>query len=245
MTSQWTVAPAQDEWALFLDLDGTLIDMAPTPHSVRVSSDLPPLLARVSRRFGGSLALVSGRCIADLDTLLHPLHFPAAGIHGIERRDVRGDIHYAGFLPEDLGPARQELRNFVARHRGLLLEDKGRSLALHFRLAPELESAVYEIIEHVLTHLPVETHVQPGHCVIEIKSGRANKRTAIEQFMQEPPFAGRVPVFVGDDLTDRDGFGYVESIGGHAILVGPDPEEGRGWLPDPAAVRAWLQSLAI
>lgn len=243
MTSPWMVSPARKEWALFLDLDGTLVELAPTPHSIRVASDLPSTLARVSRRFGGSLALVSGRSIADLDTLLHPLRFPAAGIHGIERRDARGDIHYAGLSPEDLEPARKDLRGFVARHKGLLLEDKGRSLALHFRLAPELESAVYQIIEQVLKHLPVETHVQPGHCVIEIKSGRANKRTAIEQFMQEPPFAGRVPVFVGDDLTDRDGFGYVESVGGHAVLVGPDPEEGRGWLPDPAAVRAWLQSL--
>jgi trehalose 6-phosphate phosphatase len=208
-----------------------------------VSPELPSILAKLSRRFDGSVALISGRAIADLDILLHPLHFPAAGIHGIERRDARGDLHYAGFLPEDLEPARTELRAFVAKHSGLLLEDKGRSLAVHFRLAPELESAVYEIIEHVLARLPVETHVQPGHCVIEIKSGRANKRTAIEQFMQEPPFAGRVPVFVGDDLTDRDGFSYVESIGGHAVLVGPDPEEGRGWLPDPTAVHAWLLSL--
>jgi trehalose 6-phosphate phosphatase len=245
MTSTWQAPPASDEWAIFLDLDGTLVDIAPTPHSIKIHSDLPPLLAKLSRRLGGSVAFVSGRSIADLDLLMHPLHFPAAGIHGIERRDARGDLHYAGLAPEDLEPARVELRNFVSKHSGLLLEDKGRSLALHFRLAPELESAVYQIIEHVLQRLPVETHVQPGHCVIEIKSGRANKRTAIEQFMQEPPFAGRVPIFVGDDLTDRDGFTYVESIGGHAVLVGPDPEEGRGWLPDPAAVHQWLQTLTV
>lgn len=243
MTRRWIVPTPSDDWALFLDVDGTLLEIAATPDAVQVGADLPPLLAEVSGRFNNALALISGRCIRDLDTLFNPYRFPAAGIHGVERRDTSGVIHSTGLTPEDLEPARSELRRFTERHSGLLLEDKGRSLALHYRLAPWLESEAREIVNQAIAKLRVPAHVQPGHCVIEIKSGCATKRTAIEQFMQEPPFNGRVPVFVGDDLTDRDGFVYVESVGGHAVYVAPDPEPGRGWLPHPAAVREWLKSL--
>ena len=236
--------PADDGWSLFLDVDGTLLELAPTPDAVIVGPELPELLARLSRRFGGALAIVSGRCIAELDQLFYPFRFPAAGIHGIELRDARGELHYAGLRDVDLEWARAELRRFVAQHPGLILEDKGRALALHFRQAPELESAVQTVLGRVLPALPAEAHLQPGHCVIEIKSAAADKRTAIQRFLEEPPFAGRVPVFVGDDVTDHEGLDYVESIGGHAVFVGPAPRHVRGWLPDPAAVRSWLRSLA-
>ncbi|MFO7277253.1 MAG: trehalose-phosphatase [Pseudomonadota bacterium] len=243
MASDWIVPAPSDDWALFLDVDGTLIDIAPTPDSVRVSPGLPQLLDRLCTRFGGSLALISGRPIAVLDELFRPFRFPAAGIHGVERRDVQGRMHYSGLTAEALDPARIELRRFVERHPGLLLEDKGRSLAIHFRQIPHLERQVQAFVQTLLPSLPPQIQVQPGHFVIEIKSAAANKRTAIEQFMQEPPFAGRVPVFLGDDVTDRDGFQYVEQEGGHALFVGPSPESGRGWLPNPGAVREWLRSL--
>jgi trehalose 6-phosphate phosphatase len=242
MTRSWMTPALSDDWALFLDLDGTLLEIAPTPDAVQVTPDLPSVLATLRQRLQGALALVSGRAISDLDALLHPLQFPAAGIHGIERRDAQGDIHLSGLSSEDLDPARAELLAFVATHPGTLLEDKGRALALHFRQAPELAVVALQAAERLLTKLPKDTRVQPGHCVVEIKGGRANKYSAIQQFMQELPFSGRVPVFVGDDLTDRDGFAYVESVGGHAIVVGPEPEKGRGWLPNPAAVRDWLRS---
>ena len=235
---------AREDWALFLDVDGTLIDIAATPQSVRLSPDLPPLLHELQARLGGALALISGRSIADLDALFRPYRFPAAGIHGIERRDARGELHALGLTPEQLEPARVELQQLVDQYPGLLLEDKGRSLALHYRQVPELEPRARAAVLAVLRRLPAQTHLQPGHCVLEIKSGAANKRTAIEQFMQEPPFAGRVPVFIGDDVTDRDGFEFVESADGHAIFVGPEPQQGRGWLPNPAAVREWLKGLA-
>jgi trehalose 6-phosphate phosphatase len=242
-----TIPPPSGDWALFLDVDGTLVDIAPTPLEIEVSAELPARLGRLSRRCGGSLAIVSGRPIASIDRLFHPFRFPAAGIHGSERRDALGNLHFTGLTSTDLEPARAELRHFAARHPSILLEDKGRSLALHFRQAPELEAAVRETLERVRVHLPADTHLQPGHCVIEIKGGSASKRAAVEQFMQEPPFAGRVPIYVGDDLTDLDALGYVQSVGGQGIFVGPESKPGHGWLhgwlPDPQAVRDWLRSL--
>jgi trehalose 6-phosphate phosphatase len=237
------VPHVSNDWALFLDVDGTLVDLATTPETIEIHADLPPLLGRLSRRSGGSLALVSGRTLADLDRLFHPFRFPAAGIHGSERRDALGHLHFAGLTSADLAPARTELQRFVAQHPGPLLEDKGRGLALHFRQAPELETAVRELLERVRVRLPADAHLQPGHCVIEIKGGASNKRTAVEQFLREPPFAGRVPIYVGDDLTDLDALAYVESVGGHGVFVGPESKPGHGWLPDPAAVREWLRSL--
>jgi trehalose 6-phosphate phosphatase len=228
---------------MFLDIDGTLIDIAPTPDAIEVRAGLPALLGRLSRRFGGSLALVSGRCIDDIDRLFRPFRFPAAGIHGAERRDAFGTLHYTGLTSEDLAPARAELRRFVARHPALLLEDKGRSLALHFRQAPELEPAVRAALEQARVRLPLEAHLQPGHCVIELKGGSANKREAIDVFMQEPPFAGRVPVYLGDDLTDLEALNHVQSAGGLGVFVGPEPRPGLGWLRRPAAVLEWLRSI--
>jgi trehalose 6-phosphate phosphatase len=232
-----------DGWALFLDVDGTLVDIAPAPQEIVVSADLPALLGRLARRLGGSLALVSGRTIAELDRLFHPFRFPAAGVHGSERRDALGRLHFTGLTSADLEPARAELRRFVAHHPAVLLEDKGLSLALHFRQAPELEAAAREALERVRVQLPADAHLQPGHCVIEVKGGSSSKRLAVEQFMQEPPFAGRVPVYAGDDLTDLDALAYVQSAGGHGVFVGPESKPGYGWLPQPAAVREWLRSL--
>lgn len=242
MTGASIPIPRNDA-ALFLDIDGTLIDIAPTPGSVEVPPGLPALLGRLSRRFAGSLALVSGRALEDIDRLFRPFRFPAAGIHGAERRDALGNHHYIGLSSEDLSPAREELRRFAARHPALLLEDKGLSLALHFRQAPELEAAVREALEQVRIRLPPEAHLQPGHCVIELKGGSASKRAAIEAFLQEPPFAGRVPVYLGDDLTDMDALTHVQSAGGLGIYVGPEPQSGLAWLPRPAAVLEWLRSL--
>jgi len=238
-----SIPPPTAAWALFLDVDGTLLDIAPTPQAIEVSADLPALLGRLTRRFGGSLALVSGRSIAQLDALFHPFRFPAAGIHGAERRDALGTLHFTGLTSVDLEPARAELRRFVARHPAVLLEDKGRSIALHFRQAPQLAADVEAVLEAVRVQLPPGTHLQPGHCVIEIKGSSSSKRAAVEQFMQEPPFAGRVPIYVGDDLTDLDALAYVQAMGGHGVFVGPESKAGHHSLPHAAAVRDWLRSL--
>lgn len=239
-------------WALFLDVDGTLLDIAPTPVDVVVDAALPGLLARLRSALEGAVALVSGRSIETLDRLFAPHRFAATGVHGIERRDVSGRWHFAGLAPEALDPARLLLREFAGAHPGLRLEDKGRSLALHWRQAPALAAAAVSAARRALEVLPSEAHLQEGRCVIEIKSRSATKGTAVEQFLNEPPFANRLPVMLGDDVTDEDGFARVEARGGRVIEVGRARASGdaerkrarrRDWLAEPSEVRAWLSRL--
>ncbi|HUN26348.1 MAG TPA: trehalose-phosphatase [Steroidobacteraceae bacterium] len=240
----WVAPLTGDGCALFLDVDGTLIELAPRPQEARVPPELPPLLARLSQRLEGAIALVSGRPIADLDRLFSPCRLAAAGIHGAERRDARGVTRRVGLTSAELDPVRGQLRRFVSAHPALLLEDKGASIAVHFRQAPHLETAVRATLERILGHLPQEAHLQPGHLVLEVKGRSATKRAAVEQFLAESPFAGRVPIYAGDDLTDREVLSFAQSAGGHGIFVGPRPLAGLdGWLASPAAVRAWLRRL--
>ncbi|MGH8149560.1 MAG: trehalose-phosphatase [Steroidobacteraceae bacterium] len=229
--------------ALFLDVDGTLVDFAATPEAVEVDVELPQRLGRLARRFGGALALVSGRSIADLDRMFRPFRFAAAGVHGAERRDAEGRLHYCGLSSAELDPARVELERFVAQHPAVVLEDKGRGLALHFRRAPELESAVREAMREALGRLPAGAAMQAGHYFLEVKGGGSSKRASVEAFMREAPFAGRAPVYLGDDLTDLDAIAYAAQSGGRGIFVGPEPRPGWDSLPAPAAVREWLKSL--
>ncbi len=231
------------DWALFLDVDGTMLEFAPVPEAVTVSPELPARLDRLARRFGGALALVSGRSLADLDRLFLPFRFPAAGVHGAERRDAGGRLHYTGLGREALDPVRAELARFAADHPGVLIEDKGLAVALHFRQAPHAESAARVLVETLLASLPAGAGVQAGHCVLELKGRDSSKRAAVEAFMREGPFTGRVPVYVGDDLTDLDALAFAETAGGHGIFVGREARPGWGRLPDPAAVREWLKRL--
>jgi trehalose 6-phosphate phosphatase len=225
---------------LFLDVDGTLIELTDTPFHTQASDELKTLLANTAQRLGGALALVSGRSIAYLDALFAPLNLPAAGLHGAERRSASGRLHGAGSAADPrLGLARGALAHFVDAHPGTLLEDKGRTLAVHYRMAPQFESAAREAAAAVAVTLGETHELQPGNMMIEIKPIGFTKGTAIEAFMQEPPFRARTPVFVGDDLTDLDGFRAVEAAGGLTIAVG-DRVEGTHRVDDPAAVRAWL-----
>jgi trehalose 6-phosphate phosphatase len=226
---------------LFLDLDGTVIDFAATPDEVQVDEQLIALLARVQQAVGGALAMVSGRSIASLDRLFHPLRLPAAGVHGFERRDAGGALHRQTPVDEPMSEARTALKRFVAAHEGLLLEDKDAALAVHFRRAPKLE----ELVRATVSKLPIlqnpEFELLEGDAVLEIKPAANSKATAIEAFMREAPFAGRIPVFIGDDLTDCDGFTAIRRHGGVAIAVG-DRITAQWRLSDPLAVREWLRS---
>jgi trehalose 6-phosphate phosphatase len=229
-------------WCLFLDVDGTLLELADTPDAVTVDDALKELLARVAEALGGAVALVSGRSIGVLDRLFTPLKLPAAGLHGLERRTASGALNAAAEPDARLGHARACLAAFVDAHPGTLLEDKGGTLALHFRLASHFAETARRVIEASARALP-GFQVQEGKMVLELKPRGITKATAARAFMQEPPFAGRTPVFVGDDLTDRDGLSFAERMGGVSIAVG-DRIEGQCHLQNPAEVRRWLASVA-
>ena len=228
------------DWAIFLDIDGTLLEHVERPDAVRPDPALSKLLIELHEATGGALALISGRPVAELDALFAPLRFPTAGQHGIERRDADRKVHQHTFPVEPLRRAARQLGEFAARHAGLLLEDKGHSLALHFRLAPELAGIAREALANALATLGPEFEMQAGKLVFEIKPGGRDKGTAIEEFMAEVPFAGRLPVFVGDDTSDEYGFANVNRMGGHTIKVGPGPSTARWRVADAAAVRKWL-----
>ncbi|MCE3285191.1 MAG: trehalose phosphatase [Steroidobacteraceae bacterium] len=207
--------------ALFLDVDGTLIEFGPAPDDVEVDAVTLKFLQDASDSLNGALALISGRSLAQLDALFGYARFPAAGLHGLERRDARGRLHVhpTERLPQ---PLLDELGEIAERHPGVLLEDKGRAVALHYRQAASLQEMLEREV-HALArrHGGNDLQVQPGAYVLELKPSGITKAHAIEAFMLEPPFAGRTPLFAGDDLTDLHGFDAVERRGGVSIAVGP------------------------
>jgi trehalose 6-phosphate phosphatase len=235
----------RDDWALFLDVDGTLLEIAATPAAVRVPARVVRVLGALQRRLSGAVALVSGRSIAELDRLFAPLELAAAGVHGAERRVVAGRVqrHDDGHA---LAPARRLLADWCAGHSGALLEDKGTALALHYRSVPELEPSARRVVTDALAALPPGFHVQEGKKVLEIKPDAVSKGHAIESFLEEAPFLGRLPVFVGDDVTDEDGFDVVNRRGGHSIAVGRHGQtHARFHLADERAVLDWLERCAF
>jgi trehalose 6-phosphate phosphatase len=237
-------APMPDQpWCLFLDVDGTLLELAETPAGVTVDVTLMPLLEQLRGLAGGALALVSGRTIANLDELLASRHLPIAGLHGCERRDAAGNLHVAPIALEQLADVRSGMQGMVARNPNLLLEDKGAGLALHFLKAPELEHQLRAEVAVLSAPLVPRFAILDGHAVIEVKPAAHTKDSAVTAYMEEPPFSGRVPIFIGDDVTDYGGFAAVRRFNGLAIAVGPRVKS-EWWLPDPPAVRRWLEQLA-
>jgi trehalose 6-phosphate phosphatase len=231
------------DWCLFLDVDGTLIEFTETPFDTHASDELKALLKDVSERLGGALALVSGRSIEYLDALFAPLRLPSAGLHGVERRKASGVMHGASFKDSQLDVARAALVGLVQAHTGTLLEDKGRTVAIHFRMAPQFEAELHRAVTAIAARLGPNYHVLSGNMMLEIKPRGFTKGGAVKAFLQEPQFSGRTPVYVGDDLTDIDGFREVETQGGISIAVG-DRVQAQFHLDDPAAVRAWLKGIA-
>jgi trehalose 6-phosphate phosphatase len=235
--------PPSLEWCLFLDVDGTLIELSDTPLDTFADSELKSILANVAERLGGALALVSGRSVEYLDALFAPLRLPTAGLHGVERRKASGDMHGASFVDSQLDRARVTLAALVKANPGTLLEDKGRTVAVHFRLAPQCESTFTDAMRAVAAQMGTNYHIQAGNMMLEVKPRGFSKAAAIKAFMQEPPFSGRKPVFVGDDLTDQEGFKTVEDMGGISIAVG-ERVHGQYRVADTATVRSWLQDIA-
>lgn len=225
--------------ALFLDFDGTLVDLAPQPDGVVLAPDLTVLLQQLQEALDGALAIVSGRPLEQLDAYLAPLLLPAAGVHGLERRDADGLL--TALPAPDTQRLMERLAALVARHAGLLLEPKRGALALHYRLAPHLEQACIEAMNHAVTRVP-GFNVLRGKMVVEAKAAAVNKGDAIAAFMREPPFAGRRPVFAGDDVTDEAGFAWVQSEGkGVGVKIGNGPSLAQLQLDNPAALHQWLE----
>jgi len=231
-------------WCLFLDIDGTLLDIAPTPDAVVVDAGLLDLLRRLERACEGAIALVTGRPISAVDTLFDPLHLPVAGVHGFERRNAQGHYFRPGYVGAGLSFLRAEVTALAQSMHGVLLEDKGCAFAVHYRQAPGLEETLRLRLARLVSGVLPAFELLDGDHVVEIKPAGHDKATAIEAFMQEAPFIGRMPVFIGDDTTDLDGFAAVKRFDGLAIAVGSRiPGEKR--FAGPRDVRAWLESLLI
>jgi trehalose 6-phosphate phosphatase len=231
------------DWALFLDVDGTLLPLAETPDAVEVSTRLRAVLRDLVPALGGAVALVSGRPVAGLDRLFDPLRLPTAGLHGLERRDATGRMHKIA-ADADLDDLREPMRAFAAAHPGVLLEDKGPALVLHYRRTPAAGAAARRLVTGLAKKAPGGLRVLDGKMMIEVASPLANKGQAIAAFMDEAPFVGRRPVFVGDDVTDEDGFDAVNKLGGHAIRVGTAETSTAAYqFADVRSVVDWLESL--
>jgi trehalose 6-phosphate phosphatase len=236
------VHPSAIAW--FLDVDGTLLELAPTPSSVRSDDRLQALLSRLHAAADGALALISGRTVAAIDGLFAPYRFAVAGQHGCERRDAGGGVHRHPPADQGLAAARHAMATWAAERPGVLLEDKGFSLALHYRQAPEVAEAAQDFLSAILAAGDGGLRLQPGKMVFEVKPAGRDKGMAIAEFMEEAPFRGRRPVFVGDDATDEYGFKMVNRLGGVSVKVGEGASVASSRLPDVSAVRDWLAAVA-
>lgn len=228
--------------ALFLDFDGTLVDIAPRPDQVVVTPELLAALGALQGRLAGRLAIVSGRPIAELDRMLAPLVLPAAGVHGMERRGADGVLRQ---LPApDFTEVRTQAHALAARHPGLWVEEKHGALALHYRQAPELQALCVEAMEAAV-RTSLGLLLMEGKMIVEIKAAGVSKGTAIRDFLTEAPFIGFRPLFIGDDTTDEAGFDHVERVGGIGLKVGPGSTVASSRIASSQAVRELLARAAV
>ena len=235
-------AIAPHSTALFLDFDGTLADLAPQPELVRVADDLVALLRLLFGHVGGALAIVSGRRLSDLDQFLRPLELPSAAEHGAQRRLANGEV--ISIAPPNLHYAINAAVALAAQHAGLRVEIKRAAVALHYRHAPELQSLCLQVMtQAVAASSGVE--LLSGKYVFEIKPAGVSKGTAIEAFMRDAPFAGRVALFAGDDVTDEAGFAAVQALGGAGIKVGDGETLAQYRCESPSALRQWLHEACL
>ena len=224
--------------ALFLDFDGTLVDIAPQPEAVVVPDGLVSTLQQVQQYLGGAVAVVSGRPITQIDSFLAPLHLPAAGVHGMERRGTDGATLHAATHPLQLIEHAAEALARV--YPALRVERKRGAIALHYRQAPELEQLCVDTMQAAVEESPGMTLLR-GKMVAEAKPAGISKGSAIEAFLLEAPFHGRQPVFVGDDITDEIGFATVQRLGGLGVKVGAGPSVAWQRLDSPDAMRTELE----
>jgi trehalose 6-phosphate phosphatase len=239
-----SLVPHLSRTAILLDIDGTLLDLAPTPREVWVPPDLAANLNRLLERTSGALALVSGRSLNDIDLIFAPELFPAVGGHGAEMRlSIDGEAVATHAPPMDK-ELKQRLASIARLSPGILLEDKGYSLALHYRLAPHAEKAIYEAVSLIRADLPnAPIEVLPGKCVCEIKHSGFTKASGVRELMTHESFKGRRPLFIGDDVTDESVFAIMPDFDGLAFSVGRRAQGVAGHFDSPSDVRGFLASL--
>ena len=238
------LVPHFNECALLLDIDGTLLDLAQTPREVWVPPDLAKTLPRLLTRTSGALAMVSGRSVNDIDLIFAPMQFPAVGGHGAEMRLSPESESVSSHAPPMDKELKRRLAAIAKLSPGILLEDKGYSLALHYRLAPHAEQAIYNAVSAIRADLPdAPIEVLPGKSVCEIKPSGFTKATGVRELMTHAPFKGRRPVFIGDDVTDETVFAVMPEFNGLAFSVGRRARGVAGHFDEPRDVRAWLAHL--
>lgn len=227
--------------AYFLDLDGTLVPIVPHPDQACLDRPARAALEALVVEAQGAVALVSGRTIAAVDRVVAPLDLPVAGVHGAERRDATGRYHSLPSVPSEvMTTTRMRLRAIAAACPGSFLEDKGIALAVHFRQAPEHRKWIHAQLTEVVAASRGWLTLQRGKCVYELRPAQCDKGRAVAAFLSEAPFAGRIPVYLGDDLTDEHAFMAVNALGGYSIKVGTGHTAARWRLPDQPAVIEWL-----
>lgn len=232
------------EYAILLDIDGTLLDLAPTPREVWVPPGLAETLNRLHDKTSGALALVSGRSLNDIDLIFAPEQFPAVAGHGAEMRISTDSEAVATHAPPMDKELKRRLAAIAKLSSGILIEDKGYSLALHYRLAPHAENAIYAAVSLIRAELPnAPIEVLPGKCVCEVKQSGFDKATGVRELMIHEPFRGRRPIFIGDDVTDELVFAIMPDLGGLAFSVGRRAPGVTDHFDEPRDVRAWLSRL--
>src|SRR2546423_1430516 len=239
-----SLVPHLSETAILLDVDGTLLDLMPAPREVWVPPGLAKTLTRLLERTSGALALVSGRSLNDIDLIFAPEQFPAVGGHGAEMRITGDSEAVATHAPPMDKELKRRLAAIAKLSPGILLEDKGYSLALHYRLAPHAEKAIYEAVSLIRADLPnAPIEVLPGKCVCEIKHSGCTKASGVRELMTRTPFKGRRPLFIGDDVTDESVFAIMPDLNGVAFSVGRRAKGVAGHFDDPSDVREFLARL--
>jgi trehalose 6-phosphate phosphatase len=231
-----------DRIALLVDFDGTLVEFADHPDDVALSPETKSIIEAMLQATNGALAIVTGRAISDIDRFFAPLLLPVAGVHGMTRRTAWGELHTASVDNLVLATLKAKLEGFVGEHPGLLLEVKPGSLALHYRLRPELEEEAVKAVHDAVAGLD-GLQILHGKMVIEAKAGKATKAEAVAAFMREEPFKGRLPIFAGDDVTDEYAFGEIARHGGISIKIGEGQTSALYRTEGILSFRAWLRRL--
>jgi trehalose 6-phosphate phosphatase len=236
---------ALDHDALFLDFDGTLVEIAPTPDAVRPADGLPSTLTELQRRLGGALAVVTGRPVETVDGFLGYAGLTVAGLHGRDRRLADGRRLREPADAASVEMARSRLMALARRLPGTLIEDKGESVSLHYRQAPNAAEAAQAEARAIEAESQGRLRLLPGKMVVELVPAGFDKGAAVARLMEMPPFAGRIPVFVGDDVTDEAGFSVVNQLGGLSVRIGQAARtEAQAVLDDVPALHGWLARAA-